>query len=93
MPIIITVGGFDPGTASKQQPLVLLFDYADGNIRLRGEALIDTRAAVGRAVVDDDDLVVGIILMCNAVQALSEIFLYVINGNDYRESHIKNLCS
>ncbi len=83
VPEIIAISSFDSSAARLKQALVLLPNYLNGHNRLRGKPLIDSRATVSRAIIDDDDLVVGIVLARNTVQTFSEVCFDVVYRNDY----------
>lgn len=83
VPEIIAISSFDSSAARLKQALVLLPNYLNGHNRLCGKPLIDSRTTVSRAIIDDDDLVVGIVLARNTVQTFAEVCLDVVYRNDY----------
>ena len=83
VPEIIAISDFDSCATGLKQSLVLLPDYLNWNIRLRGKAFIDSSAPIGRAVVDNYDFVVEIVLTRYADKTFTEVFLDVVYGNDY----------
>lgn len=66
---------------------VLLIDDANARI-LRGMALHDIERTIGAAVVDADDLEILMRLARDAIEALIEIFLNVIDRYDDRNERI-----
>ena len=70
----------DAGVAGGREAEVLLADAADA-----GEALGDSARVVGRAVVDDDDLDLGVGLREDALDRLVEVAGLAEAGDDDRD--------
>ena len=74
----LTSGGFDSGVAGSGKPEIFLTDAADC-----GEASDDFLGVVGRAIVHEDDLVIGIVQFCERAKAGLERASAVETGNDH----------
>ena len=71
----------DPAVTGAVGPPALLCDHAHGV----AEAPSELGAAVGRAVVDDDDLELGVALPENRFDRLREVQLAVVHRDDARD--------
>ena len=87
---ILALRGLDADVARLAHAAVRLVDGADA-LRVRRSIAVADRAAlaVGRAVVDEDDLVVFKILRQHGVDALGQVVLDVVDRDDNTENHAR----
>ena len=74
--------GADAGVAGRTDAGVFLRDHADARVA-RGVFGEHGGRAVRRAVVHADDFYLAERLIDDGIQALAQVFLGVVNGNDY----------
>ena len=87
---VLALRRLDADVARLAHAAVRLVDGADAFRVRRGIAVTDRAAlAVGRAVVDEDDLIVGEILRQCGVDALGQVVLDVVDRDDNTEDHAR----